>query len=107
MAASSSAVPWTFGPVNHFRADAIHQIPANPRPRLAVRPLRVGVDAEPRPGDPRRRGDPHRCAERELEQQRPHRGPVGGYKQGGMGRKMGMHEVNLSTEVKNVYLSEE
>ncbi|MGZ4151692.1 MAG: aldehyde dehydrogenase family protein [Actinomycetota bacterium] len=33
--------------------------------------------------------------------------PFGGYKQGGMGREMGMHEVNLYTEVKNVYLSEE
>jgi acyl-CoA reductase-like NAD-dependent aldehyde dehydrogenase len=33
--------------------------------------------------------------------------PFGGYKQSGMGREMGMHAVNLYTEVKNVYLSEE
>ncbi|HEX9122070.1 MAG TPA: aldehyde dehydrogenase family protein [Actinomycetota bacterium] len=33
--------------------------------------------------------------------------PFGGYKQSGMGREMGMHAVNLYTEVKNVYFSEE
>jgi len=32
--------------------------------------------------------------------------PFGGYKQSGIGREMGMHAVNLYTEVKNVYLSE-
>jgi acyl-CoA reductase-like NAD-dependent aldehyde dehydrogenase len=32
--------------------------------------------------------------------------PFGGYKQSGVGREMGMHAVNLYTEVKNVYLSE-
>ncbi|MFB3738661.1 MAG: aldehyde dehydrogenase [Candidatus Velamenicoccus archaeovorus] len=31
--------------------------------------------------------------------------PFGGYKQSGIGREMGMHAVNLYTEVKNVYLS--
>ncbi len=33
--------------------------------------------------------------------------PFGGYKQSGMGREMGMHAVNLYTEVKNVFFSEE
>jgi acyl-CoA reductase-like NAD-dependent aldehyde dehydrogenase len=33
--------------------------------------------------------------------------PFGGYKQSGMGREMGMHAVNLYTEVKNVYFSSE
>jgi acyl-CoA reductase-like NAD-dependent aldehyde dehydrogenase len=33
--------------------------------------------------------------------------PFGGYKQSGIGREMGMHAVNLYTEVKNVYLSQE
>lgn len=33
--------------------------------------------------------------------------PFGGYKQSGFGREMGMHAVNLYTEVKNIYLSEE
>ena len=33
--------------------------------------------------------------------------PFGGYKQSGMGREMGMHAVNLFTEVKNIYFSEE
>jgi betaine-aldehyde dehydrogenase len=32
--------------------------------------------------------------------------PFGGYKESGFGREMGMHAVNLYTEVKNVYLSE-
>ena len=32
--------------------------------------------------------------------------PFGGYKRSGIGREMGMHAVNLYTEVKNVYLSE-
>ena len=32
--------------------------------------------------------------------------PFGGYKQSGMGREMGMHAVNLYTEVKNVFFSE-
>ncbi|MGH2636562.1 MAG: aldehyde dehydrogenase family protein [Actinomycetota bacterium] len=32
--------------------------------------------------------------------------PFGGYKQSGIGREMGMHAVNLYTEVKNVYFSE-
>jgi len=32
--------------------------------------------------------------------------PFGGYKQSGVGREMGMHAVNLYTEVKNIYLSE-
>jgi betaine-aldehyde dehydrogenase len=32
--------------------------------------------------------------------------PFGGYKQSGMGREMGMHAVNLFTEVKNIYLSD-
>ena len=30
ISASSSAVPWTFGPVNHLRAETAHQMPANP-----------------------------------------------------------------------------
>jgi acyl-CoA reductase-like NAD-dependent aldehyde dehydrogenase len=33
--------------------------------------------------------------------------PFGGYKQSGMGREMGMHAVNLYTEVKNIYFSSE
>lgn len=33
--------------------------------------------------------------------------PFGGYKQSGMGREMGMHAVNLYTEVKNVFFSQE
>jgi acyl-CoA reductase-like NAD-dependent aldehyde dehydrogenase len=33
--------------------------------------------------------------------------PFGGYKQSGVGREMGMHAVNLFTEVKNVYFNEE
>jgi acyl-CoA reductase-like NAD-dependent aldehyde dehydrogenase len=33
--------------------------------------------------------------------------PFGGYKQSGFGREMGMHAVNLFTEVKNVYIAEE
>jgi acyl-CoA reductase-like NAD-dependent aldehyde dehydrogenase len=32
--------------------------------------------------------------------------PFGGYKRSGMGREMGMHAVNLYTEVKNVYFSQ-
>ena len=32
--------------------------------------------------------------------------PFGGYKQSGVGREMGMHAVNLYTEVKNVYFSD-
>src|ERR671910_2043329 len=32
--------------------------------------------------------------------------PFGGYKQSGSGREMGMHAVNLYTEVKNVFFSE-
>ena len=32
--------------------------------------------------------------------------PFGGYKKSGFGREMGMHAVNLYTEVKNFYLSE-
>ena len=32
--------------------------------------------------------------------------PFGGYKRSGFGREMGMHAVNLYTEVKNVYFSE-
>src|SRR6266487_1157236 len=30
ISASSSAVPWTRGPVNHLRADTSHQLPAKP-----------------------------------------------------------------------------
>ncbi len=33
--------------------------------------------------------------------------PFGGYKRSGIGREMGMHAVNLYTEVKNIYFSEE
>ena len=33
--------------------------------------------------------------------------PFGGYKQSGMGREMGMHAVNLYTEVKNVFFSQD
>jgi betaine-aldehyde dehydrogenase len=33
--------------------------------------------------------------------------PFGGYKRSGIGREMGMHAVNLYTEVKNVYFSDE
>jgi acyl-CoA reductase-like NAD-dependent aldehyde dehydrogenase len=33
--------------------------------------------------------------------------PFGGYKRSGIGREMGMHAVNLYTEVKNVFFSEE
>jgi len=33
--------------------------------------------------------------------------PFGGYKRSGMGREMGMHAVNLYTEVKNIFFSEE
>ena len=33
--------------------------------------------------------------------------PDRGYKQSGMGREMGMHAVNLYTEVKNIYFSSE
>jgi acyl-CoA reductase-like NAD-dependent aldehyde dehydrogenase len=32
--------------------------------------------------------------------------PFGGYKQSGFGREMGMHAVNLYTEVKNIYFFE-
>jgi betaine-aldehyde dehydrogenase len=32
--------------------------------------------------------------------------PFGGYKQSGIGREMGMHAVNLYTEVKNVFFAE-
>jgi acyl-CoA reductase-like NAD-dependent aldehyde dehydrogenase len=32
--------------------------------------------------------------------------PFGGYKHSGIGREMGMHAVNLYTEVKNIYFSE-
>ncbi len=32
--------------------------------------------------------------------------PFGGYKQSGMGREMGMHAVNLYTEVKNVFFAQ-
>jgi len=31
--------------------------------------------------------------------------PFGGYKQSGFGREMGMHAMQLYTEVKNVYFS--
>jgi acyl-CoA reductase-like NAD-dependent aldehyde dehydrogenase len=30
--------------------------------------------------------------------------PFGGYKHSGFGREMGMHAVDLYTEIKNVYL---
>jgi betaine-aldehyde dehydrogenase len=33
--------------------------------------------------------------------------PFGGYKRSGFGREMGMHAVNLYTEIKNVFFSEE
>jgi betaine-aldehyde dehydrogenase len=33
--------------------------------------------------------------------------PFGGYKRSGIGREMGMHAVNLYTEVKNVFFSDE
>jgi acyl-CoA reductase-like NAD-dependent aldehyde dehydrogenase len=33
--------------------------------------------------------------------------PFGGYKRSGIGREMGMHAVNLYTEVKNIFFSEE
>jgi betaine-aldehyde dehydrogenase len=33
--------------------------------------------------------------------------PFGGFKQSGIGREMGMHAVDLYTEIKNVYFSEE
>jgi acyl-CoA reductase-like NAD-dependent aldehyde dehydrogenase len=33
--------------------------------------------------------------------------PFGGFKQSGIGREMGMHAVNLYTEVKNVYFSQD
>jgi betaine-aldehyde dehydrogenase len=33
--------------------------------------------------------------------------PFGGYKRSGLGREMGMHAVNLYTEVKNIYFSQE
>ena len=33
--------------------------------------------------------------------------PFGGYKRSGIGREMGMHAVNLYTEVKNIYFSQE
>lgn len=33
--------------------------------------------------------------------------PFGGFKQSGIGREMGMHAVNLYTEVKNVFFSDE
>ncbi|MGH2660810.1 MAG: aldehyde dehydrogenase family protein [Actinomycetota bacterium] len=33
--------------------------------------------------------------------------PFGGYKRSGMGREMGMHAVNLYTEVKNIFFSQE
>ncbi len=33
--------------------------------------------------------------------------PFGGFKRSGLGREMGMHAVNLYTEVKNVYFAEE
>jgi len=32
--------------------------------------------------------------------------PFGGYKRSGIGREMGMHAVNLYTEVKNVFFAE-
>jgi betaine-aldehyde dehydrogenase len=32
--------------------------------------------------------------------------PFGGYKQSGIGREMGMHAVNLYTEIKNVYFAD-
>jgi betaine-aldehyde dehydrogenase len=32
--------------------------------------------------------------------------PFGGYKRSGIGREMGMHAVQLYTEVKNVFFSE-
>jgi betaine-aldehyde dehydrogenase len=32
--------------------------------------------------------------------------PFGGYKRSGIGREMGMHAVNLYTEVKNIFFSE-
>jgi len=32
--------------------------------------------------------------------------PFGGFKQSGIGREMGMHAVNLYTEVKNVFFSQ-
>ena len=33
--------------------------------------------------------------------------PFGGFKRSGMGREMGMHAVQLYTEVKNVFFSQE
>ena len=31
--------------------------------------------------------------------------PFGGYKQSGLGRELGMHALNLYTEVKNIFIS--
>ncbi|MFG2367968.1 hypothetical protein ACGFY3_41110 [Streptomyces mirabilis] len=40
MEAGSSALPWTLGPVNHVRADSIHQAPAKPRTTTTAETLR-------------------------------------------------------------------
>ena len=48
------------------------------RERHAVRAVRLDLDPRRRPRDPRREGDPHRRPERELLEQRVHRGAVRG-----------------------------
>ena len=75
--------------------------------RVPLRPLRLRVDARPRAGDPRGEGDPDGEPQRELVLQRAHRGAVRRLSPERYGREMGMHAVNLYTEIKNIYFSEE
>jgi acyl-CoA reductase-like NAD-dependent aldehyde dehydrogenase len=75
--------------------------------RLAVRAVGFGVDRRPRPGHPGVEGDADPGDLGQLLPQCESRGPRSGYKRSGMGREMGMHAVNLYTEVKNVCFSSE
>ena len=72
-----------------------------------VRPVRLGLDPRPRPGHPR---GPRPSAPGVISVNSSHsvhtEAPFGGYKRSGIGREMGMHAVNLYTEVKNVFFSE-
>ena len=65
----------------------------------------LDLDARHRPGAARRQGRQGRGAERSTRTQSVHtEAPFGGYKMSGVGRELGMHALELYTEVKNVFV---
>ena len=65
-----------FGPVACIMSFETEEEAIRHGERLAVRAVGVGLDAEPRPRDPRRQGHPDRQHQRELVLERPHGGAV-------------------------------